>query len=74
MFVRLKQGSKVTTYDCRRVSWEPRKIEEDKTLTKARVILDVGEQSERCFEFECTEGNEFILMNDQGKTVDRQVW
>ena len=74
MFVRMIQGSKETTYDCKRVSWEPHNIEEDKTLTHATIILDVGEQSERSFVFECVKGNEFILMNDNGKTVDRQVW
>lgn len=75
MFVKVitkEDGEKV--YNCKSYLWKPCSIEENPSLDKAIVVINVNQKEEEHFTMECVRGNEFIVMNENGKTVDRKVW
>jgi hypothetical protein len=74
MFVRTIFKGEERTYDCKKVLWKPQDVDENPNLDRVTIVLDVGEQDERVLIFECVKGNEFIIMNENGKTIDRKVW
>jgi len=62
-------------YDCKKVKWTPVKSDKNNTA-QIDILIDHrgGEDIYETVVFECSLHNQFIIMNDEGKTIDRKHW
>lgn len=77
MFFRIVQDGHVTTFDCKKAEWHPQGFDDNGNMT-GHVIIDEGKPSENAIGFYFKEANppkklELILMNNDGKTIDRFI-
>lgn len=74
MFIKIISLSDEEVIECKSYLWKPHSVEMNPQLDTATVVINPGHNNEYSFPINCVKGNEFIVMNESGKTIDRKVW
>jgi len=79
MFVRIiyekgqNKSETEVTYECKRVSYTPKIITEDPKVTEGLLVINDAHY-EKTITINGKENMQIILMNNEGKTIDRKMY
>lgn len=74
MFVRICNKGFTETHECKSVKIASAKAEGRPNEKMVTIILDNNDKTQKLIETIFESGNEVILMNSEGRTIDRKVF